>query len=157
MFYFAGQYDQAVKEYQEVLEIDPGFHEAHHWLGRTDVQLGNIDKAIAQFQTAITLSGGNPGDRAALGYAYALAGRQKEAEDILEELKSLSQSKYVSPVDLAMICTGLDKKEEAIEWLKRAYEERAERFVYLKVNPEFNPLREESGFKDLIGRMGYPD
>ncbi|MBN1223294.1 MAG: protein kinase [Candidatus Aminicenantes bacterium] len=155
-FHFAGQYDQALQQYQSTLEIDPDFQEAHHWLGRTYAQVGNFAEAIENLQMANRLSGGEPGDKAVLGYAYALAGKHKEAEEMLSQLKSLSNQRYVSPVDLAMLCTGLDEKNEAIEWLEKAYEERAERFVYLKVNPEFNPLRKDSRFQNLMGKMDYP-
>jgi TolB-like protein/Tfp pilus assembly protein PilF/predicted Ser/Thr protein kinase len=156
-YHFAGQYDQALKQYQRALDIDPDFHEAHYWMGHTYAQKGKFSEAINQFKIAVRLSGGNPGDKAALGYAYALAGQKKEAEGILGALESLSNNKYVSPVDLATICAGLDNKARAIGWLEKAYEERAERFVYFKVNPVFNPLREEPRFKDLMNRMNYPD
>jgi Flp pilus assembly protein TadD len=119
--------------------------------------MGKFKEAIEHLQIATSLSGGEPGDQAVLGYAYALAENRKEAEGILSQLKVLSNRRYVSPVDLALLCTGLDKRSEAIEWLEKAYEERAERFVYLKVNPEFNPLRNEPRFQDLMNKMGYPD
>jgi serine/threonine protein kinase/Tfp pilus assembly protein PilF len=156
-YHFAGQYDQAIQQYRNTQDIDPNFHEAHYWMGHTLAQMGEYADAIEQFQIAVNLSGGNPGDRAALGYAYALAGKKKEAEEILDDLISLSKNRYVSPVDLAMVCTSLDKKAEAIEWLEKAYVERAERFVYFKVNPVFNPLGEEPRFRDLINKMNYPD
>jgi len=156
-YHFAGHYDQAIQQYQNTQDIDPNFHEAHYWMGHTLVQMGKYAESIEQFQIAVNLSGGNPGDRAALGYAYALAGKKKEAEEIFGELISLSKNRYISPVDLAMICTSLDKRALAIEWLEKAYEERAERFVYFKVNPVFNPLEEEPRFRDLVNRMNYPD
>ncbi|MFC2163599.1 tetratricopeptide repeat protein [Acidobacteriota bacterium] len=157
VFHFAGQYEQAVKQYQSTLEIDPDFQEAHHWLGRTYVQMGEFEDAIEHLQIANKLSGEETGDQAVLGYAFALAGKRTEAEEILDQLKSMASNRYVSPLDIAMLCTGLDKKSEAIGWLEKAYEERSERFVYLKVNPEFDPLRAEPRFKDLMDKMNFPD
>ena len=52
---------------------------------------------------------------------------------------------------------GLDvcEKEEAFEWLDRAYEERAEWMIYLSVDPRFDTLRAEPRFKELLRRIGF--
>jgi hypothetical protein len=64
-----------------------------------------------------------------------VAGRTSEAVKILNQLTQLSTRKYVSPYDLAAICTGLGRKDQALKWLQKAYEERASYFHDINVEP----------------------
>ena len=71
---------------------------------------------------------------------------------ILEELKVLSLKRYVSPVDLAVIYTGLGDRESALIWLTKAYELRTMRIQQL---PEaiFDSLRGDPRFQALARRL----
>ncbi len=75
---------------------------------------------------------------------------------ILNELKEMSAHGYVSPYDLATLYTGLGDKDNAINHLSRAYEERAGWIITLKVEPMFDPLRSDPRFADLQRKMNYP-
>jgi Flp pilus assembly protein TadD len=111
-------------------------------------------EAIEEFQSAATLSGNHPFYLSGLGYGYAVAGRTSEAVKILNQLTQLSTRKYVSPYDLAAICTGLGRKDQALKWLQKAYEERASYFHDINVEPVFDPLRSDPRFQDLVHRVG---
>jgi len=155
--YFAGEYDQAIQQYQRTLEIDPDFQRAINWLGFSYVQKEMYREAIEQFQLVLNLSGGDSVDLAALGYVYAIAGQRNEAEEVLRQLESLSNQRYVSPVDMAMLHIGLDDKKQAIEYLEKAYGEHADRMSWIKVNPVFDPLRSDPRFQALLQRMNFPE
>jgi hypothetical protein len=47
-----------------------------------------------------------PRHHALLGRAYALAGEKRKALEILDKLKALSQQRYVSPFDIAVVQRG---------------------------------------------------
>ena len=49
------------------------------------------------------------------------------------------------------------QKEQAFEWLEKAYEERDDWFIGLKVSPMFDGLRSDPRFQDLLERMNFPD
>src|SRR5206468_7572537 len=52
----------------------------------------------------------------------------------------------------------LGQKEQALEWLEKAYDERSDLLVYLKVDPIFDSrLRSEPRFGKLLQRMGLAD
>jgi tetratricopeptide (TPR) repeat protein len=113
------------------------------------------DEAIALYQKAINLSGRTTGILGMLGHAYAASGRRGEALKILAELNEMSKHKYVSPFDLAVLYTGLGEKDQAIEQLQKQYQERASGgFIFLKVEPLFDPLRSDTRFADLLRSMG---
>jgi tetratricopeptide (TPR) repeat protein len=79
-----------------------------------------------------------------------------EALKVLDELTAMSQWKDVSYYK-AWIYTGLGQKEQALEWLEKAYDERSDLLVYLKVDPIFDSLRSEPRYGKLFQRMGLAD
>jgi len=151
LFYLARRYDQAIEQCQRTLEMEPGYEEARIYLAWIYVQKGMYEEAIAQYQK---LKGDIPDVLAMLGAAYAVSGQRGKARDVLAELKEISQRRYVPPVFVAAIYTGLGDKDQAFAWLEKAYEDRDESFVGLKVLPLFDPLRSDQRFADLLRRMG---
>ena len=93
---------------------------------------------------------------AALGYAYAKAGKRNDANRILDELQKLSADRYVSAFELAAIHVALGEREQAFQLLERSYKERSFHLINLKVRPEFAPLRPDPRFHDLVRRIGLP-
>jgi tetratricopeptide (TPR) repeat protein len=152
--YFAGRHDQAVEQCVKTLELDPNFGVAHWHLGLALVQEARFEEAITELSRAVTLSGGSPLMKAALGHAYAVSGRRGEAMKILTELQKLAERSYVSASEIAAIYAGLGERDRAIAWLEKAAEERAFHLVYLKVRPEFAPLRSDPRFEGLLRRIG---
>ena len=91
---------------------------------------------------------------AALGHAYAVAGRRVEAQRTIERLKAAAESRYISPYSIAVIYLGLGDKEQAFAWLNRAYQERDNWLIYLNVEPRLDPLRSDARFAALLRRVG---
>ena len=111
-------------------------------------------EAIAEFRKALELSQGGSNELAALGRAYALAGNRNEAERVLKELEDRAQQTYVQPVWVAVIHLGLGQKDQALDWLQRAYADRSGWLAYLKIDPMFDTLRSDPRFSDLLRRVG---
>ena len=152
-FYFARHYDQAIEQYRKTLDLDPNFIQARLWLGEAYEQKGLYEEAISEIQKVLTLSGRNHAVVATLGHAYAVSGKRVDAMKILESLNEQSKQSYVSPYDRAVIYAGLGEKDQAFEWLNKAYEERSSYLVFLKVEPIWDSLRSDRRFVDLLRRM----
>ncbi len=155
--YYARQYGETIEQCRKAIEMDPNFAPAHLWLGMALEQTGKYDEALEESQKAVAFSGGSPHYRASLGYTYALSGRADEARKVLDELNELSGRMYVSPYYRAEIHAGLGEREEALACLGKAYEERANLLVFLKVEPRLDPLRGEPRFQALLRRMNFPE
>lgn len=111
------------------------------------------EEAISEMQRASGLPGGFPAALGALGHVYAMSGRRSDAKKKLNELKAMSRQRYVSPLDLAILYTGLGDKEQALDQLERAYEDRAGWLINMNVEPRFDRLRSEPRFQDLRRRV----
>ncbi|HOX43347.1 MAG TPA: tetratricopeptide repeat protein [Myxococcota bacterium] len=81
----AGQVHQALKEFQEAIELNEEFYQAHNGLGLTHHFLGNEQKAIECFQRALELNPDFSSARANLGRVFISQGRFREALPMLEK------------------------------------------------------------------------
>ncbi len=151
--YMARQFDSAIAQLRNTTEMDPTYLLAHIVLGQCYEQKGQFGLAIAELQTAATMFPGSPPVLAALGHAYATAGRRTEALRLLGQLRSLSVHRYVSPFYIALLSNGLGDHQQAIGWLQKAYEDRSNSMIFLNVDPQFDMLRSEPGFQDLLHRI----
>lgn len=153
ILYLEREPDQAIAQLQKTLEMYRSFPAPHLYLARAYLQKKMVTEAMQEFQTAVTLSSGHPFYRAWLGYGYAVSGNRQEANRILEEL-ARPTGRYVSSYDLAAICAGLGRRQDAVKWLQKAYDERASHFHHMGVEPVFDPLRSEPGFQELARKIG---
>jgi tetratricopeptide (TPR) repeat protein len=157
MFYFAGKSDEAIEQLRKTLEMDPDFWLTHTSLGEVYLHKGLHKEAIAELQTASDLSQGHPRVKATLAYAYAIAGKRTEALKVREELETLSKKRHVSPVDMAVIYSALNEKDKAFQLLEEAEKGRDLRLLYTKVDPKFDPLRDDPRFQSLLRRLNFPE
>ncbi len=82
----AGDWDNAVKEYQQFLAERPDRSDARSNLGAVLARLGRFQEAIEQYQRALLLDGNNPGIRFNLGVAYYKSARVVSASKELEKV-----------------------------------------------------------------------
>lgn len=152
--YFERRYDEAEKQCLKALELQPNFHIAHWHLGLIYEQQRMYEQAISEHRKAIEASGGSPRLIAALGHAFAIAGKRGDAVQVIAQLNELSKHNYASPFELAAIYVALGQKERAFELLEDAYNERSFHLTYVKVRPDFDPIRNDPRFANLIRRIG---
>ena len=153
LFYYVGQYDQAIEQYRKTLEMNAQYHRAHLNLGRVYEHLGMREEAFEEFETAQSLFD-SPEILASLAHAHATFGDRAEAIRLLKKLIALEKRDYVSPYDIAVIHVGLGDRDRAFEWLEKAYDERAGWMIYLTVDPQLDALRSDDRYKTLVGRVG---
>jgi len=115
---------------------------------------GDLNEVIREFQKAVDLSGGDPSYLAALAHAYALSGNQSQAQVICAKLQKRVATEYVPSYDIALVYLGLNRKQEALNWLNRAYEEDDPNMNFLNVDPTLDDLRSDRRFQNLLQRIG---
>ena len=155
-YLYARQYDQAIQQCQKTAELDRNYPETADFRGLAYEQKGMYREAIAELQMAVNLSGNSPHIKAELGHAYAIAGETTPALDILDELKRESTETHISSYDIAVIYIGLGRKDQALEALENAYQERSEWLRYVKVDPRLDPLRGDPRFEKLANQVLPP-
>jgi tetratricopeptide (TPR) repeat protein len=156
-YYFARQYEQAVRQLTATLEMDPNFAFAPHGLGAVYLAKPTLGDALAEAQRAVALEKSSARYIGLLGMAYGAAGKRSEALKILDELQELSNHRYIPPTSAANILAHMGgKRDEAFKELERGYEDHSWIMYQLKVNPIFDPLRSDPRFQALLDKMKFP-
>jgi len=155
-YYYARKYDQAIEQQQKGLDLDPNYFFGHVRMGQAYEQKGMYKESIELLNKARTISGDWPVAVAELGCAYAMHSEKSKARAVLSELKSRATKEYIDPYLMALVYTSLDEKDQAFEWLEKAFEVRSPWMTWLKVEPKFDRLRSEERFRNLLRRVGLP-
>jgi tetratricopeptide (TPR) repeat protein len=153
---FMGDDERALKEYRKALELDNTSVPVRAGIARVYEWRGEHEKALAEYRLLVQHSQETPPAKAALGAALARAGRTSEATQILHELIAASQTRYVSPVDLAIIYVGLRDDTAALNWLDKAYDEKSPALSSVMTDLRFKPLLAHPRFKNLLQNLGFP-
>jgi Flp pilus assembly protein TadD len=90
-----------------------------------------------------------------LGYYYAVLGDTVKAQEMIRQIETLSEGRYISRFSIAMIHLALGDYEAAFRYLNQSMENHEDPLVSLKVNPRLDPLRTDPRFEDLIRRAGF--
>jgi TolB-like protein len=152
-FYLAARYDEAIEQLQNTLELEPNYHLAHMGLAVAFGEKGMFDEAMFVLSRAKTLAGEIMPIRGALGNIYARAGKISEAEAVLTELVELQKVRYVSPLDFALIYTGLGKTADVFQCLKQAASDHCGRLAWTLIEPRYEGLRSDPRFVELFNQV----
>jgi TolB-like protein/DNA-binding winged helix-turn-helix (wHTH) protein/Flp pilus assembly protein TadD len=150
----AHSYDESVQQSKKTLEMDPSFAVAHYELGQALAQKHMYDEAIAEFQRAIKLAGHSGAFDSNLAYVYAVSGRNEEAIRIAKDMEARQDQNPSADANVALIYVGLGDRDQAMNWLNKAYEARFNPSILLR--PGFDTLRSDARFQDLLRRIGLP-
>lgn len=154
--YLAKQFDQAIEQAHNTLEMDASFAISYQVLGEVYLSKGMYREALLALEQFSALSRSSATSRALLAYSHARLGEHSAALRIIEELTAASKHSLVPALLFALIYAALDDQDQAFSWLEKAYEERFYRLAYLKVDALWDPLRSDSRFADLLRRVGIP-
>jgi TolB-like protein/Flp pilus assembly protein TadD len=148
----ARRYDDAVAQLRKTLVLDGNFAYAHWNLGEALYLKGDLHAAIAEYEKAAALDD-DPEILALLGRAYAETGKKEKALELLEKLKAVGGQHYIRNYLYTIIYTGLGDKATAIDYLEKARDGgETPDTTWLKVDPLFDPLRNEPRFQQLVAK-----
>jgi TolB-like protein/Flp pilus assembly protein TadD len=152
-YHFAHQYEQAIEQCWKTSELHPNSFWPAWFFGLAYEQQGQIDRAEEELQVAVKMSGEVTFASAALGHLYGIAGKTAQARSIFDELTARASRSYVPAYDIALVCAGLGWKDQALDYLARAHQERSGWMTYLQVDPRLDPLRGDARFVELLRRV----
>lgn len=151
ILYYFRQYDRAIAQFNAVRELDPSFPRTAI-IFAAYVQKGMFAEAEVDIEKH--MPGDNPWHWSSLAYTYGRAGNQAKAEDALKKLLNLNQRQLVDPMVIAPAYIGMGNNDQAIVWLEKAYAQHSNGLTALKVDPAYDPLRDDPRFQNLLRRVG---
>jgi len=153
--YYARRYEEAITQLRSVLQTSPNFPLAHLWLGRAYEQERMYPEAITEFEQAGTALKDWPVIIAAAGHTYGRWGHKSDATAALHRIDELAKEEYVTPYGVALVFASLEDREQAMNWLQKAYEGRSHWLVWLNLDPRFDNVRFDPRFRALLQRMKF--
>ena len=151
--YYARQFDDERHVIQEQLDQTPTCGRCLHLLGWLSVEQGKFPEGITMLEKKFADDKLYPA--AALGYAYARAGRPDDAKRMFE---ILDKSPYPVPShERALIFLGLGDRDQAFAYLNKSCDERFASIPLMSVDPLYDELRGDSRFVDLMKRANVPN
>jgi TolB-like protein/Flp pilus assembly protein TadD/DNA-binding XRE family transcriptional regulator len=152
-YLFARRYEQSIEQCQKTSDLHPNSFWPAWFFGLAYQQQGHLGHAIDQLQVAVEMSGEVTFASAALGHVYGTAGKSTEARAILDELNARAARGFVPSYDIALVCAGLGWKDQALDYLFRALQEKSGWMTYLNIDPRLDTLRADPRFLDLRHRV----
>jgi serine/threonine-protein kinase len=149
----AGRIPEALEEAQRAAEFDPDYDRLRATLGWALIRSGRPTEGIGELEKAVSLSPDSAAWLAQLAQAYAETGRTDDARALLSRLADMSTRGHVSPYHLAYVHTGLGEYDRAMDWLERAYAERAGAIYGIKGSFLFAALRPHPRFVALLEKL----
>jgi TolB-like protein len=150
VYLIARQYDKVLSliETSRTLGIDPSG--MNYFLGAANARKGQYQASIDWYLKAQK----SPHTLGHIGSAYALAGQKQLALKTIATLQSDVRDSGVGLYEIAVIYAGLGDRENALRWLKAASDAYDVGLLYIKVDPSFDPMRNEPEFQELVRHIG---
>ncbi len=148
VYFSARRYDEALRIALNTVEVDPTFAPADWRLAVSWEQRGEYQKAVDTDATEVS----------DLGPALAAAGPrgywQGKLENLLQGRRPEDRYGFSA---IARCYMHLGKREEALKTLEKAYQMRDPYLIFwLPVYEEFDPLRSEPRFQEMLHGLGVP-
>ena len=151
--YYTRRYEQALYHLRRAIAVNPTSEDNYRVMGLVLTQQGAYVEAERAFREAITLSPDLSYATAGVAHVLALSGRRREAEAIVAELEARARERYVTPVAFCIAHLGLGNVDQVFHWLDRAYEDRRGWLTYMKVDPIFDPVKDDPRYEAFLKRM----
>ena len=152
----ARRYDEAIEQYKKTIELEPSSMLPHYFLARAWEGKGNREEAVREYGESAKLNGVAPETVAKVNDVYAKSGWKAYLEAGLKEVVFASK-RQTPPFVIASYYARLGDKEQMLSWLQQSYEQRDFRLTLLSVAFEFDEMRSDPRFKELVRRVGLPE
>lgn len=158
--YMAGQYDWVIDHYANYLKSKPNFSLAHFYRSLAFGAKGEFDTALVEARKAMPdAPKGDAGGIGMLALAYANAGQEAEARELLRELLDRdARGEHVVEYRIAAVFEVLGERDLALQWLGKEIDDRGGVFswmVWLNHDPVWTSMRTDPRFKGIQQRAGW--
>lgn len=154
IFYFSRQYDQAIERFRAVLEMDPTVTRAHLVIAAYE-QKGQVQDALADTENWRRNDDG-PGRMAWEAYVYGRTGETGRAQQLLHELQEISAQQKIDQAQFLNIAySGMGDKQIWLSWLQKVCRDRTNIPTGFKVDPIYDPVRNDPRFQRLLAQVRF--
>jgi len=152
-----GNYEEALKVLENVLEIDKNELVANIEIGRIYLAMGNKEKAQKYFTNFKRLATDvwikkwpdHPATYSSLACVYALLGDIDTSNQMLNRAIALDSTLYINYANV--LCLQ-DRLPDALDQIEKALENGYRDLTWLKMDPDLSVLHDNNRFKNLLNK-----
>jgi len=148
------EYPQAIAQAKKTLQIDPNFADAYRTLFECYNAEGKYDQAVDGLEKELGADG-QPDGAKQVRQLYAGGGIKAVYRWLIARDSDRAKTAY-DPLNVAMYYALLGDKDNAFVWLEKAYQLHESELEALRVEPNFDSLRSDPRYADLVRRIGFP-
>jgi len=149
MLYQAGRYEDAAAMARRAIALNANSWVGRFILGKTLIESGDLQAALAELQQAFELSGGSSEALALKAFALAMKGCLDQAKETVELLHRATEMRHVPAYSLALAYVGLGDDEAVLKWLRQAADQEDVRMRFLAVDPRWRELNRDERVRKL--------
>lgn len=150
-FYNSRQFDEAITQHQKAIQLDPGFARGRRTLVEVYRFKKDYSAAIEEMARYFEVRG-QPENASLVRNTFAKGGWPAYLQLVVGEDSPLKERNWVR----AKAFLELGDKDKAIDELNKAYETHESTLSWLKVEPQFDRLRSNPRFQELMHKMRFP-
>ncbi len=152
--YYRRDFDAAIVQNQKTIQNFPNFPVAHFQMTLVYERQGKFDEAVDATIKFLRLSGIDEKITTAMREVYKQQGYQGFLQTLLAGANAEAQKGYMPAFIQAFYYARLGDRENTIIWTEKAYNERHRYVAFIEADPDFDFLRDDPRFQDLIKRIG---
>jgi adenylate cyclase len=157
IYRMGGQYAKAKAIIREMESLNADNSEIYWIRGMVAYSQKDYKKAVEDFRAASRLSDGDTWSALHLAMALGAVDATVEGEALLKELEQREEIANGAMVEMVPVYWNLGHKEAALSWLEKAYLGHANWLISLKVAPEWDAMRQENRFQEVLKSMNFPE
>jgi TolB-like protein/Tfp pilus assembly protein PilF len=152
----ARNFEEACKANQTAIELDANSFLSYTSLATALHGLDKCEEAIETIKIAVNISARHQYALLIMSWLYSEVNNITEAQKILDELMLRSKTEFISGLSLSAAAYASKNYEKALEFLERAFEERAGLLISISGYPFFSFIKTDPRFQPFLKKMNYP-
>jgi serine/threonine-protein kinase len=147
-------FEGALAADRAAIKAHPEYWPPHMAAGYAYLAERRLSEAITEFERSRALAADATLTLSGLAAAQARSGNRAEAMKLLAQLQKMKSERYVAPFDIAVVYVALGERDQAFDWLEKAYQDQSEMMLFLDMYEPLDDLHADPRFRDLVRRVG---
>jgi DNA-binding winged helix-turn-helix (wHTH) protein len=158
LLWLADQPDAGFSLLKQIEASEPDFISPHRYLKVMDLATGDYPAYLTEWRQEASLMHDNASLRLvdAAEKAFASAGAKGMLQTMRTAQKNLYQQGKLSPFFVAETDSLLGEKQEALQYLKMAYDQHDEHIAGIRSDKSFVNVQNDPGYREIVAHFDYP-
>ena len=146
ILYLARQYDEAIEQANNAIQLYPDSRATYFWLGVAYERKGMYEQAVEAYLKSNSLQGAEPEELEAFRNAYQKSGNRGYWQHVRDTVSG-------EPCSMSSIYARLGETKQTIDYLNQDFQKHCPSIRTLKVDSFYDNLRGDPRFQDVLARL----